>query len=101
MNKFKEQLNTSFKELRKKGYFARQNFQCCQSCGWSMVPNEKEKEAVFYHRQDTETISDGHVYLSWAGNGYFLYHHFSQYFNVEWNGSECNRILLKEKSNLI
>ena len=31
MNK-KANLNQAFKELRKLGYFARQNFMCCQNC---------------------------------------------------------------------
>ena len=39
----KENLNNAFKELRKLGYFARQNFKCCQSCAWAAVPMDKAK----------------------------------------------------------
>ena len=39
---FKAALTQSFKDLRRLGYFARQNFECCQSCAWATVPEEKE-----------------------------------------------------------
>lgn len=42
MNK-KANLNQAFKELRKLGYFARQNFWCCQSCAWAAVPMDAKK----------------------------------------------------------
>ena len=53
---FKEKLNLFFKEMRKKGYFAKQKFQCCQTCGWSAIPKEKKDKAVFYHEQDAENL---------------------------------------------
>ena len=53
MNK-KENLNQAFKELRKLGYFARQNFMCCQNCAWATVPMDAKK-VVFYHKQDADS----------------------------------------------
>jgi hypothetical protein len=51
-------LNEAFKDLRKSGYFARQNFQCCQSCAWAAIPEEKEEKVVFYHQQDAARKED-------------------------------------------
>jgi hypothetical protein len=45
-------LTKAFAELRKNGYFAKQNFLCCQSCGWAALSDEEAKNAVFYHNQD-------------------------------------------------
>ena len=92
MNHFKKDLTQAFKELRKLGYFARQNFMCCQSCAWSAVPEEKEDKVVFYHRQDTPDVKYGSVYLAWSGNGNEIVEIMSKYFNVEWDGSESTRI---------
>jgi len=60
-------LTKAFRELRKLGFFARQNFWCCQGCGCEAVPEEAEKY-VFYHKQDTEDLREsGSVYLTWGG----------------------------------
>lgn len=65
----KENLNKAFRELRKAGYFARQSFKCCNTCGWSAVPNEKGDRAVFYHLQNTQDlIRSGVTNLSWSGD---------------------------------
>ena len=62
-------INNAFKELRKRGYFARQNFMCCQTCGWAGVPDNKADKAVFYHAQDKEHLEKtGKLYLAWAGD---------------------------------
>lgn len=64
----KSNLNEAFKELRKLGYFARQNFKCCQSCGWAAVPVDKAK-VVFYHHQDNERLmKSGVCDLAWSGD---------------------------------
>lgn len=97
MNYFKKDLTQAFKELRKLGYFARQNFMCCQSCAWSQVPEEKEDKVVFYHRQDTPDVNYGSVYLAWNGNGNEIVEIMSKYFKVEWDGSESTRIRVIEK----
>ena len=56
--------NDAFRELRKLGYIAKQNFCCCQGCGWSALSKSLEKSLspdqiknasiVFYHAQDNE-----------------------------------------------
>ena len=64
----KENLNNAFKELRKLGYFARQNFKDCQKCAWGAVPVDKAK-VVFYHSQDNaDLLKYGECYLSWSGD---------------------------------
>jgi len=65
----KSNLTKAFAALRKAGYFARQNFQCCQSCAWAAVPEAKEDKAVFYHNQDNESRLRGHKFhLAWSGD---------------------------------
>lgn len=79
---FTERLNGAFKELRGLNYIAKQNFLCCQSCGWAAISDlvdgtgnfatgkNKGKPCtgvVFYHRQDTEGIKSGKGgYLAWG-----------------------------------
>jgi hypothetical protein len=89
-------LSKAFKTLRKAGYFARQNFWCCQTCGWSDVPDEKAEKAVFYHAQDNDEKKLGHPFhISWAGNGNEICKIFRDCgITVEWDGSENKRIKL-------
>ncbi len=97
----KERLTDAFKTLRRLGYFARQTWQCCQSCGWSAVPDGKGERAVFYHRQDAEdaftnagTLREG-IYLAWAGNGYEIVGVLvAAGLRVQWNGSQATRIFV-------
>lgn len=87
-------LSKAFKQLRKAGYFARQNFMCCQSCGWSAIPEEKSNKVVFYHSQDKEDINkDRDFYLAWAGNGAEILEIFKNNgILCEWDGTEETRI---------
>ena len=88
-------LTSAFKELRKAGYFAKQNFWCCQSCAWHAVPEERADRVVFYHKQDKESLArSGSVHLAWSGNG----HEICRILNengiaTEWEGNENKRIL--------
>ncbi len=84
----------SFKELRSIGYFARQNFTCCQSCGWAEVPEDKSERAVFYHNQDYRSYKDGgDLYLAWAGDGDEICDILrGNGLEVEWEGSKDTRI---------
>jgi hypothetical protein len=90
----KDNLNKAFRELRKAGYFARQNFWCCQSCGWSAVPEEKAHKVVFYHNQDMRRLQDrGSCHLCWAGNGKEICDILiSNGVKVTWNGKDEERI---------
>ncbi len=54
----KSKLTNAFKELRKEGYFAKQNFLCCQSCGWAAMSDKESEKAVFYHQQDNDDLKE-------------------------------------------
>ena len=64
----KNTLTAAFKELRKKGFIARQNYLCCQSCagcqiamdiGKMKTEGKEVKGCVYYHRQDAEDRKNG------------------------------------------
>lgn len=89
-------IKTAFAELRSLGYVARENFQCCQSCGWSALSKKEAKKAVFYHKQDgDDLINDGSCHLAWAGNGKEIISVLQKHgIKVEWNGKKDTRILI-------
>lgn len=93
----KKQLTKAFAELRKKGYFAKQNFTCCQSCGWAEIPEEKSAKAVFYHRQDAQDLREkGEVYLCWSGNGKEIVEVMNKHnLTTKWEGTDNRRIVVK------
>jgi hypothetical protein len=97
----RQRVTEAFKELRKKGYFARMNHLCCQSCGWAYMSDEQSEKAVFYHRQDHDTAWDEEnnleerygLYLAWAGDGKEITEVLEKHgLKVEWNGSDNTRI---------
>jgi hypothetical protein len=61
----KTMLASAFKEMRKYGLMAKQNFQCCMGCACSAMWTEmqktpgKYKGAVYYHKQDGERLRNG------------------------------------------
>lgn len=87
-------LTAAFRELRKLGYFARQNWKCCQSCGCAEVPDDKADAYVFYHRQDTEHMATtGRCYLAWGGDGHKIAAVLTKHgLRVDWNGNPNVRI---------
>jgi len=87
-------LTQAFKALRKAGYFARQNFLCCQSCGWAAIPEGKFEKVVFYHAQDNSSKREGRPFnLAWNGNGQEICQILKEH-NVEttWTGDSSKRI---------
>jgi hypothetical protein len=90
----KENLNKAFRDLRKHGYFARQNFLCCQSCGWAEVPDNKSDKVVFYHTQDNDDLQrSGSCHLAWSGNGQEIVEIFHKHgITVEWDNSLNTRM---------
>lgn len=72
----KANLDAAFKCLRGVGLLARQSFLCCQSCaGYQIALDGKKlldagkppKGCVYYHKQDTENLRDGHdFYLAFG-----------------------------------
>jgi len=90
----RDAIKTAFKALRRKGYFCRSNFTCCQSCGFAAVPEGRGDKVVFYHRQDVDDIEhEGGCFLAWAGNGHEIVAAMKATgLDVEWDGSEQKRI---------
>lgn len=99
LSTFKRRLTRAFALARQRDYFARQSWQCCQSCGCAALPDGIE-HYVFYHRQDAEHMADAarrlerpYVYLSWKGDGHELRRIFVDAgLAVEWDGTTSQRI---------
>lgn len=74
----KEGINALFRELRKEGIIARQNFLCCMTCGFSAMANlEKQPRnatkvgEVFYHSQKADDYKeDGNLMLHYGTTDY-------------------------------
>lgn len=96
-----EKLNNAFRALRKRGYFARQNFWCCQTCGCAAVPEEHAESYVFYHQQDAEGLKrDGGTMLAWGGDGYEIVKTFLEAgLTTKWDGSKNTRIWVSAKEH--
>ena len=93
-------LSQGFAELRKNGYFAKQNFWCCNSCAWDAMTSDEAQKAVFYHSQEAASYrKTGDVYLAWNGNGHEIVNTFLRLGmrpeDVEWDGTPNRKILLK------
>lgn len=100
---FRAKLTTGFANVRNRGYFARQNWSCCQTCGLAKLPNGIS-DYVFYHKQDAARMHDDEsrilamvpkagVYLCWGGDGEEIRKAFLEAgLAVTWNGSESQRI---------
>lgn len=96
----KTNLSKAFAELRKAGYFAKQNYLCCQSCGWASMTEEEADNAVFYHNQDHRSFKKGDdLSLCWSGNGYQIFYILKKHgLDVVWDGSQFKRIIVKNES---
>lgn len=97
----KSRITEAFRELRKLGYFARQNFLCCSSCAWYEVPEEKSEKVVFYHSQDNDNLkSEGKCYIAWAGDGTEIVSVLNKHgVKTIWNGSKDTRIQIDINEN--
>lgn len=93
-------LTKAFAELRKQGYFAKQNFMCCQSCGWAALTDEQANNAVFYHSQDYIDLKNGDdLYLAWSGDGEFICDTLESFgMVVKWSGDNSDRIMIYASS---
>jgi hypothetical protein len=92
----RDALGRGFRVLRERGYFAKQNWQCCQTCGCHAVPDEFGRRYVFYHAQDANCLRErGETHLAWAGDGHEIVEVFrAEGLRVEWDGSQSRRILI-------
>ncbi len=90
----KSKLTKAFQALRKAGYFARQNFMCCQSCAWSAMTDEQAKKAVFFHGQDADDLKEnGSCHLAWSGNGKEIVKILEDNgVQTKWEGTDNKRI---------
>ena len=96
----KQLLNNAFRELRKQGYFARQNFYYWRK--WREIPeaNKGLTKYVFYHHQDNKKIKNGFIekggmYVAWSGDGNQIVDIISQTaLRAYWNGDKDKRILI-------
>jgi hypothetical protein len=87
-------ITRAFRNLRSRGFFAKQNWYCCQSCGCAALPVGTTRWA-FYHAQDADSLrEDGSVFLSWGGDGHTIVKALEGVgLRVEWDGTESRRIL--------
>ncbi len=113
MTEFKKKLNRFFRDLRKEGFLAKQNWMCCLGCGFAALTEEElrdKKGVVFYHKQDSERLEDSKgVYLAFdvgpgasgltqKNIGHIVYCTAKNLDGliVEWNGNPDNRIRIAE-----
>ena len=106
-----ERLRQAFGQLEAAGFLVRENYTCCQSCGWSEAHEELAeavkqgrpfKGVVFFHEQDTDgAVEGGGLYLAYGGeNGSEAAgQQITQALQaaglaVEWNGSVNTRIMV-------
>lgn len=92
-------LNAAFRDLRKQGFIAKQNFLCCQGCAWSQIHRDHpgladDANVIFYHKQDTDAAKeDGELWLAWSGNGEMICSTLRRHgFTVDWDGQPNTRI---------
>ncbi len=95
----KQKLNELFKQLRKEGFVARQNFMCCQTCALAELDAKGIKDGdnyTFYHRQDKEYFDkNNRLMLAWGGNGTKIATLAQKLgIMVNWNGTDNQRIEL-------
>jgi len=67
----------TFKELRKEGFLAKDNFRCCQNCaGYNLTvqaekkisQNKEVKGCVYWHKQDEENYRENGEWFLAYGN---------------------------------
>jgi hypothetical protein len=91
-------IKRAFQQLRCEGYFAAEDWACCQTCGWSEIDKLviDRDHAVFYHGQDADRlIEEGSCYVAWRGDGDVISKTLNRYgIQTEWDGTEHSRILM-------
>ena len=89
-------LRKAFEELNSMGWFARMNFECCQTCGWAAADKTGKENVVFFHSQSNEQLEEeGWCYLRWQGDVKTLLAVLDRYgITTHWNGGENTAILI-------
>ncbi len=103
----KKEINNAFKQLRKLGFVARQNFWCCQTCATSALTqapyNLKDGDKfVFYHNQDAQNLKFyGRCHLAFGAtveDGKVIARIFQeQGLKVTWDETMDHRIEIEQK----
>jgi len=97
----KDRLNKAFRQLRKEGFVAKQNFLCCSLCATSEIGlTSPDKPFVYYHQQDTDDLRrliernrTPYIYLGWKGDGNKIKTIFESFgIQVEWDGENHTKI---------
>jgi hypothetical protein len=88
------------KTLSTRGYFAKGNWKCCQTCGCAAIPKGEEDKYVFYHGQDADAASDGYdLHLAFGTetcHGHEIVALLKDAgLTVEWDGTMSQRICVK------
>lgn len=97
---FRKRLCLFFRNMRREGYIAHQNWKCCSSCGWAAIPEDKGEKVIFYHNQDNVNIPH-FVYITWSGDGSLIATKAQDAgFIVNWNGDKSQRMQLILKENI-
>ena len=104
----KLKITAAFRSLRKQGFFARQKWQCCMTCGVAALPEGTDKWA-FYHAQDADAFRMGRLtpqdrflhqglaiaFGSTMENGKAVVAAFeAEGMKCDWNGTLEHRILV-------
>lgn len=86
-------LHRAFAILRKRGFFARANWTCCQNCGWKAVP-EGTEHVVFWNAQTDDYLrKHAECRLTWKGDGNEIADVLRRVgLAVEWDGTARMRI---------
>lgn len=89
----RNKVRKAFDTLRKKGYTCKEKYLCCQNCAWHALTHHQAKKAIFWHKQDEETLRySGKLYLAWSGDGDVIYAALKeQGLTIEWDGTENTR----------
>lgn len=91
----KEKLNAAFEELKKIGYFAEQDFWCCNTCALADIPNDVNK-FVFYHKQAADELKNcSECHIGWDGDGKEICAVFEKHgITTQWDGDPNRKILI-------
>jgi hypothetical protein len=52
----RQKIEAVFDKLTREGWFAKSDWQCCQSCGWAAIPKAFCGPIAFFHEQDAEQL---------------------------------------------
>jgi hypothetical protein len=96
-NKIARAIDDAFATLRDEGFFAKAHHTCCQSCGLSEIPRNKESRYVFYHEQDAEDLKENGKCNLAFGSSLWVGKKICKELNdsglsVSWNGTLEQRI---------